>query len=132
MASNYKPRNYDDRLRTRYSVQRTYYLLHTYRYRYSTSPPAITLCQQCANSVLTALLVQCANTTSGLGVDTPRMEKCANSVLTLVRKAWLAALLLRDRRDLPGDVGAERDQVGLDGFFLNRGPARAHGAKRQL
>ena len=66
----------------------TAYLLLTYRYRYSTSPPAITLCQQCANSVLTALLVQCANTTSGLGVDTPRMEKCANSVLTLVRKAW--------------------------------------------
>ena len=56
--------------------------------------------------MLTALLVQCANTTSGLGVDTPRMEKCANSVLTLLVSTQ--SLYLKQQRGGEGDGLYER------------------------
>ena len=44
------------------------------------------MCQHCPNTTLGPLLTQCPNTTSGLGVDTAGMEKCANTVSTLIRK----------------------------------------------
>ena len=71
------------------------------------------MCQHCPNTTLGPLLTQCPNTTSGLGVDTAGMEKCANTVSTLKRKPCVqaTAVVLRLARIL-SDLYCTRGEGG--------------------